>query len=306
MICKRQGSKEAFTIVELLIVIVVIGILAAITILAYNGISSRAGVAGVQSDLASAAKLLENARTTSSSTAYPVDQTAAQAAGMNSSITYTAAMGGFCATKAANGAPYMVTSSNPKVHAGPGCTLTNLVSNPSFESAVGTTTGWVSAANVGAFGRQTAGAGSNGAAYLQAGRTATTSGNGYISTVLATTVGKRYSLSFDIRLVSGAASLNATIKNASALGTIPADASNLTINPTVAFTRYTVTWTAESSSSYVVIDTTPVIGQYALDGVMATEGDNSLAFTDPFIAGSTWTWVTPANAGYSTSTGPAF
>ena len=39
----RSGS--GFTIVELLIVIVVIGILAAITIVAYNGITSRAGVA---------------------------------------------------------------------------------------------------------------------------------------------------------------------------------------------------------------------------------------------------------------------
>lgn len=35
-------NKNGFTIVELLIVIVVIGILAAITIVAYNGIQNRA------------------------------------------------------------------------------------------------------------------------------------------------------------------------------------------------------------------------------------------------------------------------
>lgn len=44
-------SKQGFTIVELLIVIVVIGILAAITIVAYNGIQRRAMAAAQQSDM---------------------------------------------------------------------------------------------------------------------------------------------------------------------------------------------------------------------------------------------------------------
>lgn len=42
MILGKSNSTKGFTIVELLIVIVVIGILAAITIVAYNGISERA------------------------------------------------------------------------------------------------------------------------------------------------------------------------------------------------------------------------------------------------------------------------
>jgi len=42
---------RGFTIVELLIVIVVIAILAAITIVAYNGITAKANEAAVQSDL---------------------------------------------------------------------------------------------------------------------------------------------------------------------------------------------------------------------------------------------------------------
>lgn len=47
---------SGFTIVELLIVVVVIGILAAITIVAYNGIQNRAYDTSVQNDLNAIAK----------------------------------------------------------------------------------------------------------------------------------------------------------------------------------------------------------------------------------------------------------
>jgi len=55
----KQYRANGFTIVELLIVIVVIGILAAITIVAFNGVQNRAKVAALRSDLAGASKQLK-------------------------------------------------------------------------------------------------------------------------------------------------------------------------------------------------------------------------------------------------------
>ena len=52
-------KQKGFTIVELLIVIVVIGILAAITIVAFNGVQDRSRFAKSQSDLGGMKKLLE-------------------------------------------------------------------------------------------------------------------------------------------------------------------------------------------------------------------------------------------------------
>lgn len=54
-----KNKQPGFTIVELLIVIVVIGILAAITIVAYNGIQQRGRDAQRKSDVASLQKVLE-------------------------------------------------------------------------------------------------------------------------------------------------------------------------------------------------------------------------------------------------------
>ena len=55
-----QGkNKSGFTIVELLIVVVVIAILAAITIVSYNGVTNRANDSAVQQDLATIAKKIQ-------------------------------------------------------------------------------------------------------------------------------------------------------------------------------------------------------------------------------------------------------
>jgi prepilin-type N-terminal cleavage/methylation domain-containing protein len=68
--------RRGFTIVELLIVIVVIGILAAITIVAYNGIKARADDASMQSEASQASKKILAYKATNSDT-LPADTTTA-------------------------------------------------------------------------------------------------------------------------------------------------------------------------------------------------------------------------------------
>lgn len=70
----RNGS--GFTIVELLIVIVVIGILAAITIVAYNGIQDRARSGKAKADINQLAKAMTAAKTLSSKTIVELTTTA--------------------------------------------------------------------------------------------------------------------------------------------------------------------------------------------------------------------------------------
>lgn len=54
-----RTNRQGFTIVELLIVIVVIAILAAISVAAYTGIQNRANDSAVQSDLSNFAKQIQ-------------------------------------------------------------------------------------------------------------------------------------------------------------------------------------------------------------------------------------------------------
>ena len=123
----RASSQQSlrhngFTIVELLIVIVVIGILAAITIVAYNGIQNRAKTAAVQSDLTSVTKILENYKISNAPTnnaeLYPADTAAAVAAGLKvssgNSFTYSANNGvspaSYCAAVTNDTTTYNVTN----------------------------------------------------------------------------------------------------------------------------------------------------------------------------------------------------
>lgn len=100
--------SKGFTIVELLIVIVVIGILAAITLVAYNGVQERARETTLQADLRSAATKMELAKVESG--VYPTSaDDLPKTEGTNYQIT--ASDEEYCLTATATGAdPYRVAS----------------------------------------------------------------------------------------------------------------------------------------------------------------------------------------------------
>jgi len=108
--------QRGFTIVELLIVVVVIAILAAITIVAYTGIQQRARVAAAQSEASQAIKKLEVWRVTNGSNLVPVD---AATAGITEtdSLKYYASVqpdgtGTFCIQSKKGSTVYTITNEN--------------------------------------------------------------------------------------------------------------------------------------------------------------------------------------------------
>jgi len=89
--------QHGFTIVELLIVIVVIGILAAITIVAFNGVQARANNTTIQSDLRSAGKQIELHKLGAGDGSYPAntDSSLAQVNFKLSKNSYSTESGNF-------------------------------------------------------------------------------------------------------------------------------------------------------------------------------------------------------------------
>lgn len=157
------SRKPGFTIVELLIVIVVIAILAAISIVAYNGIQERARASAVSSALTQAHKKLLAYQVDFPNT-FPADKTALESLGIkdSDSVTYqyTRTAGSpdtYCLTATTGPTSYKISSSATTPAQG-GCAgrgqggapaITNLATNPSFEVASGTVNGQPGLAGIG-------------------------------------------------------------------------------------------------------------------------------------------------------------
>jgi prepilin-type N-terminal cleavage/methylation domain-containing protein len=109
----RKQTQTGFTIVELLIVIVVIAILAAITIVSYNGIQQRATNTVMQSELSQLVRKVESYKITDSSETYPVDLATAGIPLSKSgalSYFYSVASNSFCAQIVKGTTSYVATS----------------------------------------------------------------------------------------------------------------------------------------------------------------------------------------------------
>ena len=136
-------AKTGFTIVELLIVIVVIGILAGITIVAYNGVAQRAKVSAAQSGVTQAVKKIEAYAVTNNDT-YPYTLEDAGLVDTDSvSYQYVVNNGSnpktYCISTTTQGVSYYDDSTLSTMPAEGKCTISNIVTNPSFKTDVA---GW--------------------------------------------------------------------------------------------------------------------------------------------------------------------
>ncbi len=307
-------NKNGFTIVELLIVVVVIAILAAITIVAYNGIQNRAKESSAQSAASQSGKKVAQYSALNADL-YPTAVEFTTATGFTASTDnstpyqYTVSIDQktFCMTVTTNKISYYVSnvSLNPTKgacvgHLADGATsmLTNLIPNPSVESAL---TGWALNANLtgsGTGGRVQV----SGKWVMQGTRNAAVATAIYMvqSTPVTVTPNTTYTVS---ALVTSSVAQSLTLQLR-----IGGTATAIGSSTTLAFaagvpTRitYTVNVGANTSVFPTIFSGSGTIGDViTVDEVMLTEGSVQYSYADGNTPG--WTWSGTANL--SSSSGP--
>ena len=302
---RRSRRADGFTIVELLIVVVVIAILAAITIVSYNGITNRAKNSAAATAAEQAAKKVMTYAITNSDQ-YPATLSDAGISDGSASYQYrvdnNANPKTFCVTATTQNVSYWVSSASQTPnggacagHAEPGQTLvTNLSTNPSAE----VNTSNFSAANGSTIVRQPSSA-IFGAYGIQV---ATPSGGQADSGVglggFAATAGQTLTYSVSIRAIT-ASTYRLSLQGAAAGG-------NVTTTITLAANEvgrisYTLTPPATGTILPWVLRTGTLPTTFDVDGIMITSGSNTPNFADGNSSG--WIWNGISNN--STSTGPA-
>jgi prepilin-type N-terminal cleavage/methylation domain-containing protein len=300
--------RRAFTIVELLIVIVVIAILAAISIVAYNGIQNRARASAASSALSQAAKKIALYQVDNST--YPTTGNLAAAGVSNTSSTYyqySSTGSTYCLTASVSGTSYNISNTNQVPQAGAcsgqvdGGVITNMVVNPSFESNTdGVYSYLVSNSNP-------TGSAYSGNRFLRSTRTATSGSwgpwlNATENNVI--TSGQSYFISVMVRSnVNTPHTLRVEWLNSANNGIIRTD-TVATASPTTSWTNISGTAVAPADAArirltfYAVSDGTTT--EYIdVDGIIiTTTGQASFADGNS----SNWSWAGTSNN--STSSGP--
>lgn len=304
-------GKRGFTIVELLIVIVVIAILAAITMVAYNGVTQQARTSTVQS-AASQARQKIATFSVSNAEQYPETLTAL---GLSSSsdISYTYEANNyvspktFCFSATSGTVSYRVTQATLSPEEGY-CAVTNLAPNPSLETNATDYSVESGDGGVATAARQTSG-GYSGSAYYRATWTTGSTGNSRVTYAISGVTPGSYCISLWVRSsVGGSLGIGVLALNGSSFLSYHGSTTNTTVTANT-WARLYNCFTASNSATNrfgLRIDS-PSFGNAAtglvmdVDAVMLTRGDTLYTYADGASAG--WSWADTSHA--STSSGPA-
>lgn len=317
-------AKSGFTIVELLVVIVVIGILVAITLVSYVGISSKATVSSLQSDLTNSAQQIQlyyvdhgvyptSLDVNGCPTEPFVDANYCLKTSPGTSYSITANNTNpsvFCLTATKSGQTYNIDKDTPP-SAG-GCTTTNLDTNPSFESTTNffTSGGWSGTITglthsdqdtthvlYGTYASMEESNGSTGQYFLVS------------ASSFTPIIGDTYFFSAYVYIPIGSTitSIRAAVRDYTTWNYLSSEAfTNLTPG---AWIRVSCNYTATSANPkwlFTVSDPNGVTSGnpqfYWIDGVMLTDSSRLQNYADG--SSRDWSWNGSANS--STSAGPAY
>lgn len=302
---QAKRAQQGFTIVELLIVIVIIGILAAITIVAYNGVQQRARASAASSALSSVRKKLELYKVDNGG--YPLTGSLASAGVANGDTTYQYTSDGasYCVTGTNGNVSYKASDTTSPASGGcPGhgqggvSAISNLATNPSVEVNTGNFQTPFNAGNTGA--RDTSRA-YVGTASFKSSRTVAF-GDSRMSRylVLSHPVG---TYAFSAWVYVNDAAVGVVSLSFEFCGASGSSGSSTTTNGTIgAWVRVSGTYTVTGVGNFCVNfhGGTNQVGSIYTDAVMIASGSTQYTYAD----GNSTDWVWSGTSGSSASTGP--